>query len=102
MKRAAMPSILVVAVLLAVANIAEAQQAGRMKKIGVLQQYAESDPEGQRRLAAMMRGLRDLGWQEGRNFSLEIRYAAGQFDRVPGQVAELLREAQKELGIKGK
>ena len=91
MKRAAVPSILVPVVLLTVAVIAEAQQAGRMKKIGVLQQYAESDPEGQRRLAAMMRGLGDLGWQEGRNFSLEIRYAAGQFDRVPGQVAELLQ-----------
>jgi len=69
---------------------ARAQQADRMRKIGVLQPYAEHDPEGQRRFAALIRGLQDLGWQEGRNMTLEMRYAGGKFDRLPTQAAELL------------
>ena len=67
-----------------------AQQADRMKTIGVLQPYAEHDPEGQRRFGALLRGLQDLGWQEGRNMALEIRYAGAKFDQLPAQIAELL------------
>jgi putative ABC transport system substrate-binding protein len=68
-----------------------AQHADQMRKIGVLQPYAEHDPEGQRRFAALIRGLQNLGWQEGRNMTLEVRYAGGTFDRLPTQVAELLQ-----------
>jgi ABC-type uncharacterized transport system substrate-binding protein len=78
-------------VILVAPLAARAQQADRMRKIGVLQQYAEHDSEGQRRFAALKRGLQDLGWQEGRNVTLEMRYAGGKFDRLPTQVAELLQ-----------
>jgi putative tryptophan/tyrosine transport system substrate-binding protein len=56
-----------------------AQQA--MRRIGVLVAYAESDPEMQARLAAFRQGLEQLGWSEGRNVSIDIRFApagAGQ------------------------
>jgi putative ABC transport system substrate-binding protein len=52
-----------------------------MRRIGVLVAYAESDPEMQARLAAFRQGLEQLGWSEGRNVSIDIRFApagAGQ------------------------
>jgi putative ABC transport system substrate-binding protein len=70
---------------------ARAQPTERMRRIGVLHQYAASDPEGQRRLAAFVDGLRELGWTEQRNAIFEIRYAAGNFDRLPTLVDELLK-----------
>jgi putative tryptophan/tyrosine transport system substrate-binding protein len=50
-----------------------AQQA--MRRIGVLVAYAEGDPEMQARLAAFRQGLEQLGWSEGRNVSIDIRFA---------------------------
>jgi putative tryptophan/tyrosine transport system substrate-binding protein len=83
--------LLLILALFAAPLAVHAQPTDRMRKIGVLQQYAENDLEGQRRFAALIRGLQDLGWQEGRNVALEIRYAGGKFDRLPTQVAELLQ-----------
>jgi putative tryptophan/tyrosine transport system substrate-binding protein len=40
---------------------------------------------------AFRRGLRDLGWIEGQNITIEFRYAEGQFDRLPALAAELVR-----------
>jgi putative tryptophan/tyrosine transport system substrate-binding protein len=45
---------------------ARAQQAERMRRIGVLMAHAESDPEGQAFVAAFREGLQKLGWTEGR------------------------------------
>jgi putative ABC transport system substrate-binding protein len=67
---------LILALAIFVAPLAaRAQQADRMRKIGVLQPYAEHDPEGQRRFAALIRGLQDLGWQEGRNMTRSIAHS---------------------------
>ena len=46
---------------------ARAQQSGRMRRIGVMMSFAAGDPESQLRIAAFEKGLRDLGWVEGRN-----------------------------------
>ena len=52
---------------------------------------AENDPEGQSRLAALARGLRDLGWREGRNLRLEYRaITGGGIDRIRATVAEIV------------
>ena len=45
---------------------AHAQQAERVRRIGVLMSSAESDPEGQSAVAAFRKELRKLGWIEGR------------------------------------
>jgi hypothetical protein len=45
---------------------ARAQQADRMRRIGVLMGFPESDPEAQLRVAAFREGLQKLGWTEGR------------------------------------
>ena len=52
---------------------ASAQQPERMRRIGVLMAYAESDPEVQTWIAAFRKGLRELGWVEGQNIQIEFR-----------------------------
>ena len=54
---------------------ARAQQSGGMRRIGALMGYPASDPEGQARVAAFRDGLRKLGWTEGRNIRMDIRWA---------------------------
>lgn len=52
-----------------------AQQSERARRVGVLIGYAEDDVETQARLAEFRRDLAQLGWQEGRNLQLELRFA---------------------------
>ena len=54
---------------------ARAQQPERMRRIGVLMGYAESDPEAQACVAAFREGLQKLGWTEGRNIRIDTRWA---------------------------
>ena len=57
----------------------------------MLWSLSENDPEAQARLAALARGLRDLGWTEGRNLRIESRWiAAGGLDRIRAAVAEVV------------
>jgi putative ABC transport system substrate-binding protein len=52
-----------------------AQQPDRMRRIGALMAYAESDPEGQAQVAAFREELQKLGWAEGRNIRIDSRWA---------------------------
>jgi hypothetical protein len=54
---------------------ARAQQPERMRRIGVLMLYEESDPAGQGRAMAFRQGLETLGWTIGRNVRIDIRWA---------------------------
>src|SRR4051812_7399647 len=54
---------------------ARAQQPERVRRIGVAMPFAESDPEMQARLAAFREGLQKLGWREGHNVQIDIRWA---------------------------
>jgi putative ABC transport system substrate-binding protein len=69
---------------------ARAQQGERMRRIGVLMNLAADDAEGQARLAAFLRGLQQLGWIEGRNAHLDIRWGAGDAERFRRYAAELV------------
>jgi ABC-type uncharacterized transport system substrate-binding protein len=89
MKKAAVPSILVVVVLLAVAVIAEAQQPKKVSRIGYL--GAASPSANSERIEAFRQGLRELGYVEGKNIVIEWRGAEGRSDRLPALVAELVR-----------
>jgi putative tryptophan/tyrosine transport system substrate-binding protein len=89
MKRAGVPSILVVVVLVAVAVIAEAQQPGKVPRIGFLVANFPSTNPG--RVEAFRQGLRDLGYVEGESLVIEWRYAEGKPDRLPPLAAELVR-----------
>jgi putative ABC transport system substrate-binding protein len=56
---------------------ARAQQPERMRRIGVLMNLSADDPESRVRNAAFLQALRELGWIEGRNVLLDIRWGAG-------------------------
>ena len=60
---------------------ARAQQAERMRRIGVLMTVAADDPEVQARVAAFLQGLQQLGWTDGRNVRIDIRWARGECRR---------------------
>ena len=62
-----------------------------MWRIGVLLGVSAGDPEWQRRIAAFIRGLRELGWTEGRNVAFEMRYAEGVLDRLPALAMDLVQ-----------
>jgi len=69
---------------------ARAQQADRMRRVGVLVSRIADDPEEQARLAAFVQGLQELGWTEGRNVRIDYRWAAGDADRSRTYAAELV------------
>ena len=69
---------------------ARAQQADVLRRIGVLMNLAESDPEAQPRLSAFQRRLQELGWTEGRNVRIDYRWTAGDYDRMRAYAAELV------------
>jgi putative tryptophan/tyrosine transport system substrate-binding protein len=69
---------------------ARAQQADRMRRIGVLISYAEDDPETKVRLAAFRQGLEKRGWSEGHNVQIEPRFAAGGSDKYESLAKELV------------
>jgi putative tryptophan/tyrosine transport system substrate-binding protein len=83
--------------LLAAPLAAEAQPAGKVHRIGFLSPSSPSDPErlaspfGAGGLAAFRQGMRDLGYAEGQNLSIEPRWAEGRFERLPDLAVELVR-----------
>jgi putative ABC transport system substrate-binding protein len=68
-----------------------AQQSDRVRRIGVLQSIAADDVEAQRRWTAFVQGLQQAGWTDGRNVSIESRWArGGDPDLLRRYAAELL------------
>jgi ABC-type uncharacterized transport system substrate-binding protein len=69
---------------------AHAQQGERMRRIGVLMNLSADDPEGQARVVAFVQGLQQTGWTDGRNVRLDIRWGAGDPERIRKFAAELV------------
>ena len=69
---------------------ARAQQVERMRRIGVLINVDESDVEGRARFAAFLQGLQQLGWTDGGNVRLDVRWGGGDRDRIRSYAAELV------------
>ena len=89
MKKPAALSVLVVAVLLALAVRAEAQQPTKIPRLGYVSGTGTATNQGPY-LEALREGLRELGHVEGETFLIEYRGAAGQIERVPSLVEELV------------
>jgi putative ABC transport system substrate-binding protein len=70
--------------------IANAQQAGPARSVGILVGTSESDPEAQRRISGFVRAMQDAGWAEGKNVRFEKRYAGGQPERLQSLATELV------------
>src|SRR5260370_7527734 len=69
---------------------ARAQQPDRMRLIGVLMAYAESDLAAQSWLAAFRAALGKLGWTEGSSLRIELRWSADNADRMRALAKELV------------
>ena len=72
---------------------ARAQKPDRMRRIIVLVGLDEKDAEAQRRAKAFRLGMRDLGWIEGRNIQIEIRFTESNLELINKHVAEVIRLA---------
>src|ERR1044071_1415278 len=70
-------------------SLAEAQQPAKAFRIGFLDNTSASGNEPL--VEAFRQEMRKLGWIEGKNFTLEKRFADGKFDRLPDLAAELVR-----------
>ena len=69
---------------------ASAQQGNRVRRIGVLMPFDENDPEGKRRLSAFTQALADLGWTDGRNVRVDLRWGGGDINRMRMLARELV------------
>ena len=76
--------------LLAHVQLAAAQQPTKMPRIGFIPSAGDSSNPGTQ-INAFQQGLRDLGYIEGKNILLEYRYGAGQAERIPSLVADLVQ-----------
>jgi len=65
-------------------------QAERVRRVGVLQNFAADDSEGQVRLTAFGQGLQQLGWTVGRNLRIDYRWNAGDAERIRKSVADIV------------
>jgi putative ABC transport system substrate-binding protein len=70
--------------------VARAQQAERMRRIGLLIPFAEDNPVGQARLAAFLQGLQQLGWADGSNVRIDTRWGAGDANLTHTYAMELV------------
>jgi len=71
------------------AKVALAQQAEKLRRIGVLMLYPENDPAGQVRAAAFRQGLEALGWKIGRNVLVDFRWGLGDAEWIRSAAAQL-------------
>ena len=70
--------------------VARAQSPDRMRRVGVLMGIAESDPSAQPMVAAFRGALAELGWAEGSNLRIELRWATGDADRIRSLAKEVV------------
>jgi putative tryptophan/tyrosine transport system substrate-binding protein len=70
--------------------VVRAQERQRIRRIGALMNFGADDAEGQRRLAAFLRGLQDAGWERGRNLQLDVRWGTGDAESYSKYAMELI------------
>jgi putative ABC transport system substrate-binding protein len=70
--------------------VARAQQGKQLRRIGVLIGWEENDPEARALLSGFTRGLADHGWIDGQNVRVDVRWGAGNVDRMRDSAKELV------------
>jgi putative ABC transport system substrate-binding protein len=70
--------------------VAWAQQADRVRRIGVLVEFGEDDPLGKPRISAFTQALADLGWTGGRNVRMDLRWYGDDTSRIRALAQELV------------
>jgi putative tryptophan/tyrosine transport system substrate-binding protein len=67
-----------------------AQQTDKVRRVGVLMGYDEADPEAKALLFEFTQGLSELGWTDGRNLRVDVRWAPGRTDLMHTFAKELV------------
>jgi putative ABC transport system substrate-binding protein len=70
--------------------VARAQQGDRVRRIGALMPYDETEPEGKARLSAFTQGLAELGWTDDRNLRIDVRWAGSDINRIRALAKEVV------------
>ena len=70
--------------------LAAQAQTERTRRIGALMAFAQNEAEGQLRIAAFRQRLQELGWSEGHNLQIDVRYVGGGVERMRPAAAELV------------
>ena len=79
----------------------QAESAVRMRRIGVLSGFPEGDAVGESLLAAFRQRLTSLGWIEGNNIGLEVRWAEADNERMHAHAIELTRMMPDAIVVHG-
>jgi putative tryptophan/tyrosine transport system substrate-binding protein len=82
--------LLTASAFLAVPFAVTAQQAGKVRRIGVQTSTARADPETRSQIAALVARLQELGWKDGSNLHIDYRYGEGDSTRAPQLAREML------------
>jgi len=69
---------------------ARPQPGDRVRRIGVLMPYDENDPEWKTRFSAFTQALADLGWADGRNLRMDLRWHGDDTNRIPALAKDLV------------
>jgi hypothetical protein len=78
-----------------------AQQRDGQPRIGVLMTSLADSPEGQARIAAFLQGLQQLGWTDGRNIQIDVRWSGGNDAKMRKNAAELVALAPEIIVASG-
>jgi putative ABC transport system substrate-binding protein len=70
--------------------VARAQQPDQMRRVGVLTSFDENDPAAKTYVSEFVKGLGELGWTDGRNVRMDVRWAGGSVDRARMYAKELV------------
>ena len=70
--------------------VVRAQQVERVRRIGVLMAYEENDPQTSARISAFTQGLTELGWTDGRNVRMDVRWFGDDINRIRALAQELV------------
>jgi len=70
--------------------VVRAQQPNSVRRVGVLMSVAADHPDGQPRLTVFKQGLQQFGWIERRNLEMDVRWGAGEPDRIRKHAVELV------------
>ncbi len=81
--------------------VALAQKPDRMRRIGVLMSLDENDIEGKAQLSGFTQGLADLGWSNGSNLRMEVRWGGGDVRERVGRPAARPDPRARNSGDRG-
>jgi putative ABC transport system substrate-binding protein len=79
---------------------AQAQQAGLVRRVGVLMNFAANLPQGRAEIAAFIAALRQLGWNEGQNLRVDVRWNAGDVELAKIYAAQLIGLMPDVIGMR--